>query len=483
VSVRAHTGRAAFRVALAASLSAALAGTVLQLSAWAISGTFSLEPWWWASLLAAALAGALAAAQVVRRSFGKRLNHMAQLLDRRVHESDFLARLPDLGDDDVGTIAQAFNRLLARITTLQTDVIDQGRALEDTQRALALAEQLAEKQRELEQRLRERALLFEVLRESASSHDLGRVLDALVQRVGTALRLQQIVVLLRCDEGAGDEQYEVRAAYGLESELVGTRVQRPVSGPWAGEGGLLLVPDVARAPQAVAFWPHRPAEGSLAAVPIRHGSESIGMLVLVRPEDDPIGELEARYLQAVADQAALAIHNAQLVERLERLSTHDELTGLPNRRLFWRHFERALVRAARYPEELSVLVLDVDHFKQLNDHRGHGAGDEALVAVATALREGLRESDTAARAGGEELWVLLPHTGPEGALEVAEKLRRKIAGLEVPGAAEQPLGHLSVSIGVATHRPGESAESVIARADAALYEAKRGGRDRVVAAR
>ncbi len=472
--MRSSTRRAAFPVAVAASLSAALAGTVLQLGAWLASGTFSLEPWWWASLLAAALAGALAAAVVVRRSFGRRVNAMARLLDGRVDERDFLTRLPDMGDDDVGTIAASFNRLLARITTLQSDVIDQGRALEATQQALALAEELAAKQRELEQRLEERALLFEVLRESAASHDLDRVLDALVSRIGPALRLRHFAVALRTEEGG----YEVRAAHGFEGSVTGQRIARPASGPWAVSRGTLLVPDVARAPHAVAFWDRLPADGSFAAVPISHAGEEIGFLLLTRPDDDPLGELEGRYLQALADQAALAIANAQLVARLERLSTHDELTGLPNRRLFARHLERALARADRFEHAVSVLALDLDHFKQLNDRCGHPAGDAALRAVAAVLTDSLREVDTVARAGGEELWVLLSHTDEAGAAEVAEQVLRCVDALDVEGAAGQPLGHLSVSIGVAQRRPGEGADALLARADQALYRAKRAERDR-----
>ena len=197
--------RAPFRVALAACIAAAAAGSVLSVAALCIAGVAALDPWWWASLVAAALAGAFAAAWVVRRAFGRRLALLAELLDRRVERSGFLDRVPDLGDDEVGQIARSLNALLARITTLQGDVIDRSRELEATQRALELAEELAQKQRELEQRLRERALLFEVLRESTSSHDLDRVLRMLVERIGPALRASRLAVLLRDDDG----RYEV----------------------------------------------------------------------------------------------------------------------------------------------------------------------------------------------------------------------------------------------------------------------------------
>lgn len=467
--------RKTLRVALAALIGSAGAGGVLYAVARIAGQTGGLDGWWWASLTAAALAGGLAAAVAVRRSFAGRIGELSARLDARMDGRELLARLPEMGDDEIGRIAAAVNRLLERITALQGDVIDRSRELESTQRDLALAEELAEKQRELEARLRERALLFDVLRESAASHDLDRVLAVLVERVADAMRLSRLAVLLRDERGRS----VVRAAHGLDVAVLGQRVRTGAAGPWSPSEGVQIVPDLSRAPEAVGFWDALPAEGSYASVPIRHAGERIGILVMTRPASDPLGELEGRYLEAVAAQAALAIHNAQLVARLEALSTHDELTGLPNRRLFARRLERALARADRYGHPVSVLALDLDHFKQLNDRCGHPAGDAALRAVADVLRESLRAVDTAARVGGEELWVLLPETDGPGATEVAEKLRRRVAALHVEGASTQPLGHLSVSIGVATRRPGETAEAILERADDALYDAKRSGRDRV----
>jgi len=471
--------KAALRVAVAALISAAAAGAILQASAWVASGGEQLDPWWWwLSLFASALAGGLGAAATVRRSIGGRLGRLAEALDGRVSETDFLERLPDLGSDEVGRIARSFNRVLARITTLQSDVIDSNRELESTQRSLRLAEELGDKQRELEQRLTERALLFDVLRESTSSHDLDEVLNVLVTKIGPALRASRLAVLL----GNSVQGYDIRAAWGFGESPVGRALAGPSRGPWALDRGVMLVPDVARAPRALDFWQDLPRTGSFAAIPIDHRGDEIGLLVLTRPDEDPLGEIAAHYLEAVASQAALAIHNAQLVERLEELATHDELTGLPNRRLFDRRLERTLARVHRYDREVSVLALDIDHFKQLNDTHGHAAGDEALIALARCLEENIREVDTAARVGGEELWVLLPQTGLEAAADIAEKLRTEIASLPVPGAAEQPLGYFSCSIGVASLSANETQAELLKRADDALYEAKHGGRDRVVAA-
>lgn len=349
-------------------------------------------------------------------------------------------------------------------------------------RRLSLAEKLADKQRELEQRLKERALLFEVLRESTSTHDLDHVLEGLVARVGEALRAERFAVLLRERGVDGDRAtLRVRAAWGWseDADPSGQVVRRP-GGPWALERGLVLIPDVERGPAPLAAWDALPRRGSFASAPITHRGEDIGQLVLTRPEDDPLGEIAGRFLEAIADQAAIAIHNAQLIEQLEDLSTHDELTGLPNRRLFQRRLDRALAHGQRYSHPVSVLALDIDHFKQLNDRHGHPAGDAALRALAESLVRELREVDTVARAGGEEFWVLLPETDRAAAQDVAGKLLDAARGIVVEGASQQPLGHLSVSAGIASRLREEAPDALLARADQALYAAKLNGRDRAV---
>ena len=135
--------------------------------------------------------------------------------------------------------------------------------------------------------------------------------------------------------------------------------------------------------------------------------------------------------------------------------------------------------ARRYGHPLSLLMIDVDHFKKLNDRCGHLVGDEALISVANTLRGAVREVDTVARWGGEEFTVILSRAGEREAIEVAEKLRKAIASLEASWSIGQPFGHVSVSIGAAELLEGEDAASLIQRADRAVYSAKREGRNRV----
>lgn len=166
---------------------------------------------------------------------------------------------------------------------------------------------------------------------------------------------------------------------------------------------------------------------------------------------------------------------------LEQLATIDPLTGVHNRR----HFERLVVteleRAVRFDRPLSLMMLDIDHFKRINDTYGHAAGDDALRRFADACRTTLRRHDVLGRIGGEEFALLLPDTDSHGAPILAERLRRRIAGVRVPVGERGPVS-FTVSIGCACSVPSDSLPELFARADHALYAAKRGGRNRVVTA-
>jgi diguanylate cyclase (GGDEF)-like protein len=158
-----------------------------------------------------------------------------------------------------------------------------------------------------------------------------------------------------------------------------------------------------------------------------------------------------------------------------------------NHRFFNEQIGFEVARAQRYGRTLSLLFVDVDHFKQLNDNFGHPTGDAVLRTLAALLRQQVRSSDLplkgspfAARYGGEEFVIILPETPLEGARTCAERLRSQVAAAEMPGGRSQPLGCVTVSIGVATLGRDEDAVSLIKRADEALFAAKRGGRNRVV---
>lgn len=189
---------------------------------------------------------------------------------------------------------------------------------------------------------------------------------------------------------------------------------------------------------------------------------------------------ERRRIERELRETTTALGSAN--EELERLANTDPLTGLANRRHFTGMLERETERSARYSRPLSIVLLDLDHFKKVNDTHGHAAGDDVLRAAAAVLKAACRDVDLAARIGGEELALLLPETDSGGAEIVAERVREEIEA----GRHRSPEGvrfRVTASIGVASSRGGDgSGEDLLQASDKALYAAKDGGRNRVVVA-
>ena len=218
--------------------------------------------------------------------------------------------------------------------------------------------------------------------------------------------------------------------------------------------------------------------GSLLSVPMIYQREVLGVLNFQRPSTDAFSSEEIEVLTAIADQAALAVKNARLHEETVALATTDPLTGIPNRRHLFAQLDMEIARANRFGTQVSVIMFDIDHFKTFNDQAGHPAGDVVLRHVSALMKSMIRRVDTIGRYGGEEFLVILPQVTKVEAVEVAEKLRRAIAGaaLDVPQASG-----ITISGGIANLPVDATAwERLIDCADAALYASKRGGRNQVI---
>ncbi|MBA3514858.1 MAG: sensor domain-containing diguanylate cyclase [Pyrinomonadaceae bacterium] len=213
-----------------------------------------------------------------------------------------------------------------------------------------------------------------------------------------------------------------------------------------------------------------------AAVPLIHQGGLVGFL-LARTNDAARvwADNELMLLRTVADQLTVAVNQARMFAQMQQLALTDELTGCFNRRWFEMQFERDLLMANRMHNPLSLIILDLDNFKEINDGAGHETGDLALRLLADSVRANLRVVDTAVRFGGDEFVVILPQADIQGALIVAERLRSRVGQIEVPG-----IGRLSASLGLATFPVhGSSRNTLILAADRALYSSKALGRNRV----
>ncbi len=217
-----------------------------------------------------------------------------------------------------------------------------------------------------------------------------------------------------------------------------------------------------------------PVPGAASCVPLMVGGEVIGSVLLTRPA--PYSEAEEQRIRESVSQAAPVLANLRNLAVAEIRAATDGLTGLPNKRMVTEALKRMFAQATRTKSPLGLLLLDLDHFKQVNDQHGHAAGDQVLASVGAALRSVVRDRDFAGRNGGEEFAVLLPDTDIAAALEIAERIRATIAEVTLPGT-DVPV---TVSIGVAGFPDHASTLERLERlADAALYVAKRQGRNRV----
>lgn len=213
-----------------------------------------------------------------------------------------------------------------------------------------------------------------------------------------------------------------------------------------------------------------------AVVPLIYQGSFVGLL-MVR-SDDPArvwADNELLLLHTVADQLAVAVNQAHLFAQMQQQALTDGLTGCYNRRSFELQLERDLHLATRMRQPLSLIMLDLDHFKHINDRAGHDTGDAALRMLADTLRDELRAVDTAARFGGDEFVLILPQANFDGAILVAERLRKRIEEMVVPG-----FGNVTASFGIASFPShASSRDTLVVAADRALYNSKDAGRNRV----
>jgi len=312
----------------------------------------------------------------------------------------------------------------------------------------------------------------ESLRHLLSQRDqLGRLVQ-LLHRFVLATKPQEVVVALL---------QELPSFLRLSRMEVALLEGATILWMWEARNPQIRIENLDNFNEALPSWLSCPLsktlrqENGALLVPVTTDDHVIALLRLERPE--PFLSDEIRFLEIVASQSALALERVRLISFLENLSITDALTGVANRRhLEWRLSEE-IERARRYRYPLSLLMVDIDHFKQINDTYGHQVGDAVLQQLAYRLRNTLRRTDFVARYGGEEFIVLAPQTPVDRALILAERLRQRIASEPILVASDLQLP-VTVSVGVAVFPDHAQNESELVRAaDAALYRAKQAGRN------
>ena len=359
-------------------------------------------------------------------------------LDRAVTalgREEFDAPLPSGGDETVGRVAASFDAMRRRLRAV-----------------LAGAETRA-------------AMAADLSGAQPADHALATVAHRLC--AGTGARCAVVAV------GGHDVDEPTLVAHACTIPADATSLLRgdgPLAVAARGEG-----PIVVCGLPGTAEWAAGLRE--ICAAPLRIGQRTLGAVCIA---DAPEGfeATEADLVAAAAEQISLALERERVLALVRRQASTDGLTGLRNYRFLVEHLDQQVALAERSGAPLAVLMLDLDHFKALNDEHGHAAGDEALRRVAHCLEATVRRSDLAARYGGEEFVIVMADTGRDEARLVADKLRTAVADLQLPIAGS--VRRLTVSIGGAV-LPDDARETspLLAMADAALYRAKHAGRDAV----
>ena len=320
--------------------------------------------------------------------------------------------------------------------------------------------------------------------EQIDASEPSLIYESILAQSAALLKAERSSLLL-FDENANE--LTVKAARGIPvalSEVNNIRMGEGIAGSVLSQGRPLVatIDDLGRQ----SLPERRYKTKSFMSYPIAIGPRKIGVLnVADKIGGGVYGAADLSMIELVAPQIALALERAawqQRANQFQLMSITDPLTGLHNRRYLEARLAEELNRSKRYDHPMSFMMIDIDDFKLYNDRSGHQAGDRALEITAQCLRSTLRKVDVASRYGGEEFSILLPQTTLKEASAIADRLRRKIMATKFPHGDEQPMGAVTVSIGLSAFSESlDSVEAIIRAADRALYHAKSHGKNRAYA--
>lgn len=395
--------------------------------------------------------------------FVARLKSLAAVAER-LNTGDLAARAEIAGGDEIAQVARSFNSMAASLAA----------RIEDQRRVAA---ELSERVNKLVAARTEEVELLnhmgEMIQASTNLEEAGAVVGRFMTRLFPATEgallisapANAVSSIARWGERAGAQGVET---IGHDDCWALRRGQPHFATP---QGMNPRCPHVERTALETSY-----------CVPLVVQGEVLGLFYLVSREAAELGDVKQRLALDVGEKMALALGNLKLRETLRHQSIRDGLTGLYNRRHMEAMLLRESSRAKRSSRPFSLIMVDIDHFKRLNDTHGHQAGDDVLVQVGKVLANRVRGSDFACRYGGEEFAILLPETDAAGALAMAEQVRAGVAAMKIVRGGE-PIGPVTVSAGVAAFPAhSDQPDELVKLSDAGLYQAKQAGRNRVVVA-
>ena len=321
--------------------------------------------------------------------------------------------------------------------------------------------------------------------ERISCADPAKTYNSIVSNSKELLQSERASLLV-LKENTNELILKAASGFATDPAKVGpVRVGEGVSGQVIDTGKPLIVTDLRLEGRTPAPSERRYKTNSFISYPIIIGGRKVGVLnVTDKAGGRSFDEVDLSLLEIIGPQVALALERAEWQERateFQLMSITDPLTALPNRRYLEERLIEELNRSKRYDYPMSFLMIDIDDFKAYNDKNGHQAGDLALQITAHCLKGALRSADVASRYGGEEFCILLPQTGLVEAGAIADRIRQRVSTTDFPHGKTQPLGYVTVSIGVSTFSSiVNTSENIIAAADRALYQAKNRGKNQVV---
>lgn len=335
---------------------------------------------------------------------------------------------------------------------------------------------------ELISKYEELTVLYESAETVATVMNLEEVSGLILDQAAQILEVDHASLMLIDEEGT---HLEVQAARGNRTDVVGkvrVTLGEEISGHVAKTGKPVLIENLATDPTFGRDIRDTDTPNSVMSVPLRVKDRTLGVLnVNNKKSGKPFTSGDLKLLMALAQLAAISIQNARTYQN----AITDRLTALYNYGYFREQLDKTLEYCSEHSLELSLLMFDIDHFKNFNDVNGHELANIALVGVASLCMENCRQAgdrmpDLVARYGGEEFMIMLTGVGKEAAAQTAERIRTLIAETRFEGGENQPMGFVSVSMGVATF-PSDAGggDTLIQKADEALYRAKKSGRNNV----